>query len=262
MKNINQLNLMDKKYIIFDLDGTLIDSIGVWNRIDQLLIEKFANVTIDLSEIQLDRDTFLIKNQSTDIYLAYCDYLINKYRFSWKNAKEVLDIRWELSGMVLQNEMDFKPDVVSLIFKLKQLGFKLILATMTTQVQLDIYTKTNKKMISQMNINEIFDLITRKEDVENKKPHPEIYNRIMQYYSATPEECLVVEDSYTGVLAACNAGIEVINIYDKYANADREKINEIASYSILNYKQLIDFIDSLNFNQSVDCQDTKVKAKI
>ena len=39
MLNINQLNLKKKKYIIFDMDGTLIDSIGVWNRTDQKLIK-------------------------------------------------------------------------------------------------------------------------------------------------------------------------------------------------------------------------------
>lgn len=111
--------------------------------------------------------------------------------------------------------MDFKPYVVELILKLKGLGFTVVLATMTTQVQLDIYSKKNKKMLQQMNIEEVFDLITRKEDVQNKKPNPEIYNKIMQYYKAKPEECLIFEDSYTGVLASNNAGIEVVNIYDK-----------------------------------------------
>lgn len=69
---------------------------------------------------------------------------------------------------------------------------------MTTQVQLDIYSKKNRKMLQQMNIEEVFDLITRKEDVQNKKPNPEIYNKIMQHYNAKPEECLIFEDSYTG----------------------------------------------------------------
>lgn len=43
--------------------------------------------------------------------------------------------------------MDFKPDVVNLVLRLKKLGFNLVLATMTTQVQLDIYSKKNKRML-------------------------------------------------------------------------------------------------------------------
>lgn len=70
----------------------------------------------------------------------------------------------------------------------------------------------------------------------------------MKHYNAIPEECLVFEDSYTGVLAGKNAGIEVINIYDKYADLDRDKINKIANYSIINYKEFIDLIDSLYYN--------------
>lgn len=248
MKQLNELKLKDKKYIIFDMDGTLIDSIGVWNRTDQKLIEEFGRMSIDLDDIQTERDAFLHSNQDSDIYLAYCEYLIKKYNFSIRDAQTLLKIRWDKSGEVLENEMDFKPDVVKLILMLKDLGFTLVLATMTTQVQLDIYSKKNKRMLEQMNITEVFDLITRKEDVKNKKPNPEIYNKIMQYYNASPSECLIFEDSYTGVLASKNAGIEVVNIYDKYADLDRKKINEITDYSIQTYKE---FVDLVNFIYSI-----------
>lgn len=227
MKKLSELNLKDKKYIIFDLDGTLIDSIGVWNRTDQKLIEEFGKVSKNLDDIQSERDDFLHNNQDSDIYLAYCEYLIKKYNFSIRDAQTLLKIRWDKSSEVLKNEMDFKSYVVELILMLKDLGFTLVLATMIIQVQLDIYSKKNKRMLEQMNIVEVFDLITRKEDVKNKKPNPEIYNKIMQYYNASPNECLIFEDSYTGVLAGKNAGIEVINIYDKYADLDRKKIKSM-----------------------------------
>lgn len=245
MKELEKLNLKDKKYIIFDMDGTLIDSIGVWNRTDQKLIEKYGNKTIDLAAVQIERDAFLHANQSSDIYLAYCDYLITNYNLTIKDSEELLKIRWDISGEVLEYEMDFKPNVVKLLKKLKELGFTLVLATMTTQVQLDIYSKKNKKMLSQMNIYDEFDLITKKEDVSKKKPDPEIYNKIIEHFYATPKECLIFEDSYTGVLAAKNAGVEVVNIYDKYADIEREEINKITDYSILNYQEVLDLIDIL-----------------
>ena len=245
MKQLNELNLKSKKYIIFDMDGTLIDSIGVWNRTDQKLIEEYSETSVALDDVQIERDAFLHSNQESDIYLAYCEYLINKYGFTIKDAEQLLKIRWDKSGEVLENEMDFKPDVVELILRLKGFGYTVVLATMTTQVQLDIYSKKNKKMLQQMNIEEAFDLITRKEDVQNKKPDPEIYNKIMQHYNAKPEECLIFEDSYTGVLASKNAGIEVVNIYDKYADIDRAKIDEITDYSIKSYREFIDLVNYL-----------------
>ncbi len=245
MKELSQLRLKDKKYIIFDMDGTLIDSIGIWNITEQKILKKYGEVNINLDDIQLQRDAFFHSHQDSDIYLAYYEYLIKKYGLTIKDAQQLLEISWNKSGEVLEKEMDFKPDVVDLILKLKSSGFTVALATMTTQVQLDIYLKKNRRMLQKMNIEEAFDLITRKEDVNNKKPNPEIYNKIMKHYNAKPEECLIFEDSYTGVLASNNAGIEVVNIYDKYADLDRDKINEIADYSINNYKEFIELVNYL-----------------
>ena len=98
----------------------------------------------------MDRDNFLHNNVSSDIYVAYCEYLIRKYRFSIRNPEELLKMRWDKSGEILEKQMDFKPDVPELILRLRELGFTLVLATMTTQVQLDIYSKKNEKMLRQM----------------------------------------------------------------------------------------------------------------
>ena len=245
MKDISQLDLKKKKYIIFDMDGTLIDSIGVWNRTDQKLIQEYGNQIIGLDNIQVERDSFLHNNQGSDTNLTYCEYLIDKYNFNTINAEQLLKIRHEKSSEILEKEMDFKEGVPELLLKLKSHGFTLVLATMTTQVQLDIYSKKNKKMLEKMNIEEVFDFIIKIEDVQNKKPNPEIYNKILQHYNARAEECLVFEDSYTGVLASTNAGIECVNIYDKYADLDRFKIDEITDYSIKNYREFINLVESL-----------------
>ena len=69
MKELNKLNFLDKKYIIFDMDGTLIDSIGVWNLTDKKLIEEYGGKIADLETIQNERDTFLHNNEGSDIYV-------------------------------------------------------------------------------------------------------------------------------------------------------------------------------------------------
>ncbi len=121
----------------------------------------------------------------------------------------------------------------------------LALATITTQVQLKAYSHKNEKMMKRLNLLSAFDLIITGDEVKRKKPDPEIYQTIMRHYRAQPRECLVFEDSYTGVLASKNAGIEVINIYDKYADLDRSKIDAIADYSIPNYQVFIDYLENM-----------------
>ena len=70
MKQLNELKLKDKKYIIFDMDGTLIDSIGVWNRTDQKLIEEFGGMSIDLDNIQTEREDWSIQNDNLVFEIA------------------------------------------------------------------------------------------------------------------------------------------------------------------------------------------------
>ena len=67
----------------------------------------------------------------------------------------------------------------------------------------------------------------------------------MEHYNAKPEECLIFEDSLTGVLAAKNANVEVVNVYDKYADIDREEINKITDYSITSYQEIIELLKGL-----------------
>lgn len=223
MKKLSELDLSNKEYIIFDLDGTLIDSIGIWNLSDYKIIKELGNKEMDFKIIQKEREIFLETNASSDIYLEYCDFLINKYDL--KGTKEdILKLRKIFSNEILSKEVDFKPFAVEVLKKLKALGFILVLATATTKAQIDIYSNINLKMSSQLKLSDTFDLILTKDDVVYKKPNSEIYNKILKYYNVSPDKCLVFEDSLHGIMAAKNANIEVINVYDKYSDDDRKKL--------------------------------------
>ena len=108
-----------KKVIIFDMDGTLIDSVGIWNKTDEILIEKLANKKIQVPNIQQVRDTILAKCKSDDIYLEYCDFLGKKLKSSL-SAKEILDLRWNISDQYIKNQIDYKPNADRFLHLLKE----------------------------------------------------------------------------------------------------------------------------------------------
>ena len=86
--------LKNKKVIIFDMDGTLIDSIGIWNAIDEELIKTIGNGSIDDIDIGKQRDEKLKEySKCEDAYLEYCDFLKEKYN-SKMSKEEIKKLRY------------------------------------------------------------------------------------------------------------------------------------------------------------------------
>lgn len=228
-----------KKVIIFDMDGTLIDSVGVWNKTDEILIRQLAGIEdVEADNVQQMRDSILAQCESDDIYLEYCDYLGKKYNSPMK-AEDILALRWQISDEYIKQQIDYKPNADILLRLLKRKGYTLALATTTTNIQLDAYRNVNPNIRQKADIGEIFDIVLSKEDVKEKKPSPEVHKKILQSFNVTPNDCLIIEDSLIGVRAGVNAGIEVAVIYDKYSDCDREEINRISQYQFNNFEEII-----------------------
>lgn len=85
------------------------------------------------------------------------------------SAKEILDLRWKISDEYIKNQIDYKPNADKVLHILKDKGYRLALATTTTNIQLNAYRHFNKNIIDKAHIDEMFEIILSKEDVEEKK---------------------------------------------------------------------------------------------
>ena len=212
----------DKKIIIFDLDGTLIDSIDIWNQVDVELVKRISGKSIKFTEIENLRDTIMMNcKPNEDKYLKYFEGLKIKYN-SPLAPKEISKLNDEIALELLETVIDYKKGAAELIKKLKP-NFKLIIATTSPKYMVDIYINKNKNIINKADIKKYFDGIYTKESVNSLKPDPEIYLKILKDYKVSPEECLVFEDSIEGIRASKKAGINVVAVYDKYSNKYRKK---------------------------------------
>ena len=231
-----QKKIKDLDLIIFDFDGTLVDSNGVNNKIDIELV-RFFEEKKGKNEILQERDYILKTKTNGDIYLNYCQYLKEKYN-SDLSAKEILEIRRKLSRKFLKN-VKYKPSADIMIKWLKEQKIKLALATVSSRASLKIYFYENENIREKCDIQKYFDFIITKDDVVQKKPNPEVYNKIINEFNIKDlSKCLVIEDSLSGVLAAKKANLNVIAIYDKYSDKDREEINKTADYNVKDFEEL------------------------
>lgn len=252
MKDIST-ELLNRKYFIFDIDGTLVDSMSMWNLVDQIAIFELTGQQISEEEIKAFRDSVLYhaNNISGDIYRLFYASVIQQYGLG-VTVEEYEHHRHDNADMLSVNVVDFKPGAGEFLQMLKILGKKIGVATTTTKPQLELYSERNINMPKKANINKIADAIVACEDVTHKKPHPEAYIKVVEKLGAKPEECIVFEDSINGMIAAKEAGLEVCAVFDKTAVAEQDLINKVADYKVYSFDELIKALGLENLHARVN----------
>ena len=185
---------MRTKAVIFDMDGTIVDNMQV--HIDTWLI------FIKQHGLNLSREAFLERMHGN-----LREIISKVFELDPEDPKVM-----ELGQAKEQFYRDtYRPHIreilgfTNTLERLKTGGIKSALATMGDTPNIDL-------VVDELQIRSYFHTIVGGHEVEKGKPDPEIFNRVLFAMALKPEDCLVVEDSISGVESAKNAGIPVIGI--------------------------------------------------
>ena len=209
------------KGVILDLDGTLINSLKVYDEAHKKILEKY-NIK---SEGSLDNSGMPIEEILYNI--------INKYNLNIS----IEDLKKEFENIILNEYIEkikFNPGAKQILNYFKDKKYKMAIFTSNTR-------KLTIEILKHLHIDNLFDVVITSDDVKQTKPDPEGYIKIIKEFSVLPNEILAVEDSIYGVIAAKRAGINVIGVASG-VNKKRELISAGATMVFKNLKELYDYL--------------------
>lgn len=207
--------------VIFDLDGTLVDSMWMWKEID---IEFLSRYHYECPEDLQQK----IEGMSFSETAAYF-----KKRFSLTLSIDEIKAIWiQMSIDKYKNEVPLKPGVRAFLEYLQECGFKLGIATSNGREMVDA-------VLSSLNVEQYFHRVTTACEVAAGKPAPDIYLKVAAELEVEPQHCLVFEDVPAGIMAGRRAGMKVCAVEDAFSLNLTDEKKKMADYYIESYETLL-----------------------
>jgi beta-phosphoglucomutase len=148
---------------------------------------------------------------------------------------ELLEMEEEKEGLfrkIYEPHIEPITGIIQFMSDLKSNNVKLGVATSAPYANLEL-------ILSKVEIREKLGSIMASEDVKKHKPDPEVYLTSAINLGINPEQCLVFEDSFSGVTAALNAGMRVVGVLSSHTKEELPPCNlYIDNYTDLSYKKI------------------------
>jgi HAD superfamily hydrolase (TIGR01509 family) len=212
---------MKKKAIIFDLDGTLIDSMGLWRTVDdEFLISRGIAVPEDLFDDLPQGNSFI---QTAQYF---------KDRFGLEESVEAIMQIW--TAMVAEHyssSIALKEGALQILEELAAKGLRLGLATSNSY-------ELAEKALRYNQVWHFFEYVSTGDQHLMGKPFPDIYLHCASGLGVDPVDCVAVEDTLSGVQAAKSAGMYTIAIFDPDSLPRHPEMKSLADAFCMDYNEI------------------------
>lgn len=212
------------KGAIFDLDGTLIDSMGIWLEIDR---EFFAKRGMSVPD----------EYQKTIAHLGFrecASYTVRRYGL--KEKEEDIIAEWREMSLKKYAAKDsaryMKPYAAAYLTYLKERGIRLCVATASRP---ELY----EPILRNNGLYALFDCFTTVDEVKKNKSFPDIFLRSAEKLGLPPEECEVYEDSLIALRCAKSAKMRTVAVFDESAGETEELLKSEADRFIYSFSELL-----------------------
>jgi len=187
---------MTKAGVIFDLDGVLIDSEGLYHRAYSAVLKRYG-VSVTRREYE---EEWIAKGTGPE-------YIVEKHNLPVA-PDELRKLRSPIFLKLLETEVTLMPHVETTLARFAT-HFGLIVATNSNREHLDFVLK-------RFGIGHFFPKTVARQDYDRAKPEPDAFLAAAKKLGLARQHCVVIEDTYRGVTAAAKAGIACIAVPNEY----------------------------------------------
>lgn len=208
------------KAVIFDLDGTLVDSMWLWESLaDNYLLSIGIEPPKDLGEILKE-----LTLKEAAFYM--------KERFNIESTPhEINEDMGNLLADYYANRLQLKPYVLEVLKEFKNRNIIMVIATATDEHLVEA-------VLNRHDIGDYFEFIQTCNNIGLSKGQPEFFQIIIDRLKLDPKEMWVFEDALYCMVSAKKAGLNIVAVEDKSSLSDLEKIKKISDMYIENFSQL------------------------
>lgn len=207
--------------VIFDMDGTLTDSMWIWPEVDRIFLKKY----------DLTPPAGFQKALEGKSYTETAQYFLDTFP-ALNCSLEEIQQEWILMTKELYTtKVCLKPGAMEFLKWLKARRIKMGIATSNAR-------ELAEASLRALGVLNYFDTVRTGCEVAHGKPAPDVYLKAAEDLSVQPCACLVFEDVPKGIEAGKNAGMMVCAVEDAFSRADEAEKREKADYFIRSYDEI------------------------
>lgn len=208
---------MNQYAVIFDMDGVICHT----NPFHAKAFEAF----FDKHEVSYTAQDF-----EAHMYGKHNSHIMTHFFKRPIHGAELLALEEEKEALfreIYKDQVETIPGYIPFLHSLKEHGFHTAVATSAPRANLDL-------IIDQLGIRPLMESMLASEDVKLHKPHPEVYLKSAENLGIPASQCIVFEDSFSGITAGLNAGMKVVAVLSSHSKAELPA----CSYYINDYSEV------------------------
>lgn len=203
---------MEKKFVIFDMDGTLTDSMGVWNRLSE---EYITGLGYPYSRALMDNTAHLTVLDSAALFVRH-----------YSIPKSPEQVAADINGLMelhYRTDVPLKAGAREVLERLRAAGVSMCVASSTSPRLIDA-------CLRRLGVRDCFQFLLSAEEVGAGKDKPDIYLEAARRLGSAPENTVVFEDVIFAARTAKAAGFTVAAVYDDSSRDSQESLRETADF--------------------------------